>query len=88
MNQNNYLMENAVITDTYEPVPGLTMVPNSLVVKDTTTGAQLTLGKDFMVEITHNADGETGFKVSFIGAYAKTSDAFHITYTTFSMLPS
>lgn len=83
MNQNNYLMENAVITDTYEPVPGLTMVPNSLVVKDTTTGAQLTLGKDFMVEITRNADGETGFKVSFIGAYAKTSDAFHITYTTF-----
>ena len=83
VNQNNYLMENAVITDTYEPVPGLTMVPNSLVVKDTTTGAQLTLGKDFMVEITRNADGETGFKVSFIGAYAKTSDAFHITYTTF-----
>lgn len=41
-----------------------------------------------MVEITRNADGETGFKVSFIGAYAKTSDAFHITYTTFSMLPS
>ena len=59
------------------------MVPNSLVVKDTTTGDQLTLGKDFMVEITRNADGETGFKVSFIGAYAKTSDAFHITYTTF-----
>lgn len=83
VNQNNYLMENAVITDTYEPVPGLTMVPNSLVVKDTTTGAQLTLGKDFMVEITRNADGETGFKVSFIGVYAKTSDAFHITYTTF-----
>ncbi|EOM01736.1 LPXTG-domain-containing protein cell wall anchor domain [Enterococcus faecalis EnGen0234] len=83
VNQNNYLMENAVITDTYEPVPGLTMVPNSLVVKDTTTGAQLTLGKDFMVEITRNAEGETGFKVSFIGAYAKTSDAFHITYTTF-----
>lgn len=83
VNQNNYLMENAVITDTYEPVPGLTMVPNSLVVKDTTTGAQLTLGKDFMVEITRNADGETGFKVSFMGAYAKTSDAFHITYTTF-----
>ncbi|MGM0104230.1 fibrinogen-binding MSCRAMM adhesin Fss1 [Enterococcus sp. AZ197] len=83
VNQNNYLMENAVITDTYEPVPGLTMVPNSLVVKDTTTGAQLTLGKDFMVEITRNADGETGFKLSFMGAYAKTSDAFHITYTTF-----
>lgn len=36
-----------------------------------------------MVEITRNADGETGFKVSFIGEYAKTSDAFHITYTTF-----
>lgn len=83
VNQNNYLMENAVITDTYEPVPGLTMVPNSLVVKDTTTGAQLTLGKDFMVEITRNADGETGFKVSFMGAYAKTSDAFYVTYTTF-----
>lgn len=83
VNQNNYLMENAVITDTYEPVPGLTMVPNSLVVKDTTTGAQLTLGKDFMVEITRNAEGETGFKLSFMGAYAKTSDAFYVTYTTF-----
>lgn len=83
VNQNNYLMENAVITDTYEPVPGLTMVPNSLVVKDTTTGAQLTLGKDFMVEITRNADGETGFKLSFMGAYAKTSDAFYVTYNTF-----
>lgn len=83
VNQNNYLMENAVITDTYEPVPGLTMVPNSLVVKDTTTGAQLTLGKDFMVEITRNAEGETGFKLSFKGAYAKTSDAFYVTYTTF-----
>lgn len=73
----------AVITDTYEPVPGLTMVPNSLVVKDTTTGAQLTLGKDYMVEITRNAEGETGFKLSFMGAYAKTSDAFYVTYTTF-----
>lgn len=83
VNQNNYLMENAVITDTYEPVPGLTMVPNSLVVKDTTTGAQLTLGKDYMVEITRNAEGETGFKLSFMGAYAKTSDAFYVTYTTF-----
>lgn len=83
VNQNNYLMENAVITDTYEPVPGLTMVPNSLVVKDTTTGAQLTLGKDYMVEITRNADGETGFKLSFMGAYAKTSDAFYVTYSTF-----
>ena len=83
VNQNNYLMENAVITDTYEPVPGLTMVPNSLVVKDTTTGAQLTLGKDYMVEITRNAEGETGFKLSFMGAYAKTSDAFYVTYNTF-----
>lgn len=83
VNQNNYLMENAVITDTYEPVPGLTMVPNSLVVKDTTTGAQLTLGKDYMVEITRNADGETGFKLSFMGAYAKTSDACYVTYSTF-----
>ncbi|MGK0647515.1 hypothetical protein ACSFCR_13995, partial [Enterococcus faecalis] len=61
VNHNNYLMENAVITDTYEPVPGLTMVPNTLVVKDTTTGDQLTLGKDLMVEINRNADGETGF---------------------------
>ena len=41
VNQNNYLMENAVITDTYEPVPGLTMVPNSLVVKDTTNNPAL-----------------------------------------------
>lgn len=54
-----------------------------MVVKDTTTGAQLTLGKDYMVEITRNAEGETGFKLSFMGAYAKTSDAFYVTYTTF-----
>ena len=36
-----------------------------------------------MVEITRNADGETGFKLSFMGAYAKTSDAFYVTYNTF-----
>ena len=72
MNQNNYLMEKCRDYGYVRTSSWLNYGTHSLVVKDTTTGAQLTLGKDFMVEITRNADGETGFKVSFIGAYAKT----------------
>lgn len=41
------------------------------------------LGKDFMVEIICNVDGEIGFKVSFIGVYVKISDVFYIIYIIF-----
>ena len=87
MNQNNYLMENAVITDTYEPVR-LNYGTQFVGCQRYNHWCSVDVRQGFHGEITRNADGETGFKVSFIGAYAKTSDAFHITYTTFSMLPS
>lgn len=83
VNNNGYQMINEVIKDEFSPVPGLTLIASTLVITDQTTGATLVLGRDFDLHVEQNAAGaETGFKLTFKGQYADTSDKFHIEYLT------
>ena len=77
-------MENWSITDTYSS-RGLTMDQSTFVMRTIATPAvTLVRDVDYTLEITTDADGETGFKVTFpVGSpYATTSEAFDINFKT------
>lgn len=82
VNKNHYHMINETVTDTYSPT-GLTLDTGSLVVTDS-QGNTLKEGTDYTYELTHGAAGaETGFKLTFLGKYADTTESFHIAYETY-----
>lgn len=70
VNKNHYHMENLVLTDTYDPVPGLSMaikedLTPDFEIRDVTTNKVLVPGKDYDLELLTDSSGqnEVGFKV-------------------------
>lgn len=87
VNQNKYYMENLVLTDTFSPVPGLSLsrTPDmGYQMKVTSSsGEELTFGTDYQLTQTFdNSGNETGFKIEFLGKYNPTEESFTIQYTT------
>lgn len=89
VNKNHYHMENLVLTDTYDPVPGLSMaikedLTPDFEIRDVTTNKVLVPGKDYDLELLTDSSGknEVGFKVIFKGDYKSTESELEITYHT------
>ncbi|EOH90132.1 SpaA isopeptide-forming pilin-related protein [Enterococcus pallens] len=87
VNQNKYYMENLVLTDTFSPVPGLSLsrTPDQgyQMTVTSSTGAVLAAGTDYRLTQTYDSKGnETGFKIEFLGQYNPTEESFTIRYTT------
>lgn len=88
VNKNHYYMKDLILTDTYSPIPGLSMMTNpdgslDFQIRDVSQNKVLEQGRDYEIELTKNSEGqETGFKVVFIGDYNPTSSEFVIDYHT------
>lgn len=89
VNKNNYDLKNAVITDTFNPAPGLllqrdhTTETGYKLTIETTEGKHLFATEDYELKIQKNEHNQqTGFTIALKGAYAQTNDAFIIRYTT------
>ncbi|MGX7176220.1 collagen binding domain-containing protein [Enterococcus saigonensis] len=89
VNKNNYYMENAVITDTFQPIPGLSLAQSHLTESkydltiETKSGKKLFAKQDYDLTVQKNQAGQqTGFTIKFIGEYAKTTESFIIYYKT------
>lgn len=76
VNGNNYLLNNAKITDTFDNA-GLVLQESTFKIHDVTSNTDLTEGTDYTL-----SSNPSGFIVTFNGSYVSTSDAFTITYTT------
>ncbi|CAM4070990.1 SpaA isopeptide-forming pilin-related protein [Bacillus manliponensis] len=77
VNKNNYEMNNAVITDTFDH-GGLTLHKDTFTITNRTAGKPLVEGEDYTLEVTKD-----GFKVTLTKSYAsKMKDTLEITYTT------
>ncbi|MEO1770769.1 SpaA isopeptide-forming pilin-related protein [Candidatus Enterococcus ferrettii] len=87
VNQNKYYMENLVLTDTFSPVPGLSLSRTPEMGYQMTvvssTGEELTAGTDYQLTQTYDSNGEeTGFTIKFLGKYNPTEESFIIRYRT------
>lgn len=87
VNKNHYEMNDIQLKDNFHPVPGITMKENAngyvFKITDVDTGKVLVNGTDYQLEINQDANKvESGFSITFIGDYAKTSDHFVIDYQT------
>ncbi|WP_347401812.1 SpaA isopeptide-forming pilin-related protein [Candidatus Enterococcus murrayae] len=88
VNKNHYYMKDLELTDTYSPIPGLSMaikpdLTPDFEIRDVTTNKVLTPGSDYELQLLKDANGnETGFKVVFKGDYNPTEDEFKLTYKT------
>ncbi|MGM0212653.1 SpaA isopeptide-forming pilin-related protein [Enterococcus sp. AZ109] len=87
VNRNKYHMENLVLTDTFSPVPGLTLGRTvesgyQLTIIDS-NGKTLEIGTDYrLIQTFDNADNETGLKIEFLGDYNPTEESLTVRYTT------
>ena len=89
VNKNHYYMENLVLTDTYSPVPGLSMaikedLKPDFEIRDVTKNRVLVPGQDYDLELLSDSSGknEMGFKVVFKGDYNPTESELEINYWT------
>lgn len=89
VNKNHYYMENLVLTDTYSPIPGLSMaikedLKPDFEIRDVTKNRVLVPGQDYDLELLSDSSGknEMGFKVVFKGDYNPTESELEINYRT------
>ncbi|MBO0455629.1 LPXTG cell wall anchor domain-containing protein [Enterococcus hulanensis] len=89
VNKNHYHMENLILTDTYTPIPGLSMAINDdltpdFEIRDVTKNQVLVPGQDYTLELLTNSSGtnEIGFKVVFKDDYNPTDSELEINYHT------
>jgi len=88
VNTNHYEMNDLVLTDTFNPIPGLSMnlrqgASYDFDIRDTTDNRSLFPGQDYDLAITRDDNGDqTGFIVTFKGDYQSTNHQFKLNYRT------
>lgn len=89
VNKNGYYMEDAVITDTFSPVPGLWLTPSHTtetkyqLTIETADGTELFAPEDYELQVqTNEHHQEMGFTIKLKGRYAQTEEHLIIRYTT------
>lgn len=80
INENNYMMNNLVVSDSFKD-DGLSLIEETIKIMDGTK--QLEKGKDYVVEIGAPTKTDTGgFTVNFLGEYQSTDKKLILTYQT------
>ncbi|KAF1298342.1 cell wall protein [Enterococcus sp. JM4C] len=88
INANQYQMTDLRVTDTFAPVPGLTLkktvdLSRYQLTITSSSGQELTQGTDYRVIPSFNeAKQQTGFVLEFLGTYNPTNEAFTVHYRT------
>lgn len=90
VNRNHYTMNNLIVHDVFDPVPGMALARPDEGVSGgyelsitSSSGKTLKEGTDYILTV-NNYDGSSdyGYDIQFIGDYAETTESFTINYTT------